>query len=191
MPTTLDVEKQRFEFGDSWKIAFKYDDTAFYRKDATKLQGQVDGKPVSTRAVDILAFHEPNGLLLLEAKDFRGHRIANKPRLKDGEVALEVAVKVRDTVAALVGAARSSVNAFPSVELAEALSTGREVTVVLWVEDDTQRDEFRAKQQLATLTGLLKEKLAWLNVRVFALSSRVANRLSHVTVTNLRGAGQP
>lgn len=191
MPTPLDVEKQCFEFGDQWTVAFKYDGSRFYREGSERLKGHVDEIPQSTRAVDVVALHEGIGLLLLEAKDFRGHRIANKSRIRDGEVALEVALKVRDTVAGLVGAARKPVNEFSSEVLADALKHGQVVTVVLWLEDDAQSDETRAKQQLTTLNALLKAKLAWLNVKTFVLSSRVKNRLSHLAVTNLPGAGQP
>jgi hypothetical protein len=190
MPTPLDVENQRFEFGDQWSAAFKYDDTTFYRKEAIRLQGDVDGVPQSTKAVDVVGLHDPSGLLLLEAKDFRGHRIANKPRI-EGEVAVEVAVKVRDTIAALIGASRKPVDEFPSEVLVTALQRGREVTVVLWLEDDTFRNKDRAKAMLSALNGVLKSKLTWLNVRTFVLSSSVANRLPHLAVSNLPGAGQP
>ncbi|MEQ1749797.1 MAG: hypothetical protein ABL974_10270 [Prosthecobacter sp.] len=190
MPTPLDVENQRFEFGDQWSAAFKYDDTTFYRKEAIRLQGDIAGVPQSTKAVDVVGLHDLSGLLLLEAKDFRGHRIANKPRI-EGEVAVEVAVKVRDTIAALVGASRKPVAEFPSEVLVTALQRGKEVTVVLWLEDDTFRNADRAKAMLSALNGVLKSKLAWLNVRTFVLSSSVANRLPHLAVSNLPGAGQP
>ncbi len=190
MPTPLDVENQHFEFGDRWTTAFKYDDTHFHQKEATKLQGEIDGVPHSTKAVDVIGLHEVSGLLLLEVKDFRGHRIANKPRV-EGEVSIEVAVKVRDTVAALAGAARKPVTEFPSVELAAALEQGKDVAVVLWLEDDTFRYVDRSKQKLSALNGVLKSKLSWLNVRTFVLSSAVPNRLNNLTVTNLPGAGQP
>ncbi len=40
MPKSLDVEMQRFVFGDRWTVAFKYDDSLFHQKEATKLQGE-------------------------------------------------------------------------------------------------------------------------------------------------------
>ena len=190
MPTHLDVENQRFEFGDQWSVSFKYDDTTFYRKEAIRLQAEIDGVPQSTKAVDVVGLHDTSGLLLLEAKDFRGNRIANKLRL-DGEIAAEVAVKVRDTIAALVGASRKPVDEFPSELLVAALQHGREVMVVLWLEDDSFRNADRAKQRLNTLNGVLKSKLAWLHVKTFVLSSSVANRLPHLVVSNLPGASQP
>ncbi len=190
MATPRDVENQRFEFGDQWSTAFKYDDTAFYRREAIKLQGDVDGVPQCSKAVDVVGLHELSGLLILEAKDFRGHRIDNKPRI-ESKVAVEVAIKVRDTIAALVGASRKPVDEFPSEVLVAALQRGRDVTVVLWLEDDAFRHADRAKQMLSALNGVLKSKLAWLKVRTFVLSSNVANRLPDLVVSNLPGAGQP
>jgi len=190
MPTQLDVENQRFEFGDEWSIAFKYDDTDFHQKHATKLQGMIDGTPYSTKAVDVVGLHNVSGLLILEAKDFRGHRIANKPRI-EGEVSVEVAIKARDTVAALVGAARKPVTEFPSGELAAALEQGKHITVVLWLEDDTYRNADRTRVSLGALTQRLKSLLSWFHARALVLSSSVPNRINHLTVTNLPGAGQP
>lgn len=170
-------------------LSFKYDDTNFYQKQATKLQGMIDGTSHSTKAVDVVGLHIASGLLLLEAKDFRGHRIANKPRIQ-GEVSVEVAVKARDTVAALLGAARKPVTEFPSGELAAALEQGKTITVVLWLEDDTFRNADRARVSLSALTQRLKSLLSWFNTRAFVLSSSVPDRINHLTVTNLPGAGQ-
>lgn len=189
MPTPLDVEKQRFNFGDAWTIAFKYDDSNFYRNRASKLQGDVDGIPVSAKAVDVVAMHHANGLLLLEAKDFRGHRIPNKCRINNKEVAVEVAAKVRDTVAALIGAARTDIVDFESQDLAIALGRGKTVSVALWIEDDSFRNISHAKAMLATLNSKLKEQLAWLGVKSIVLSSSTANRLPDLEVTNLAGTG--
>jgi hypothetical protein len=191
MPTPLNVENQRFVFGDRWTVAFKYDDTHFHQEEATKLQGTIDSVFHSTKAVDVIGLHKVSGLLLLEAKDFRGHRIANKQRIEKKEVSVEVAVKVRDTVAGLLGAARKPVTEFPSVELAAALEQGKKVAVVLWLEDDTFHNVDRAKQTLSALNGVLKSKLSWLNVQTFVLSSAVPNLLNDLAVTNLLGAGQP
>ncbi len=182
MPTPLKVEDQMFEFGDQWTVAFKYDDTTFYRE-------FVEHKLDETQAVDVVALSDSE-LLLLEAKDFRGHRIANKAKLK-GPIADVAARKARDTVAGLLGASRLAVNEFASEELAESLKRGREITVVLWLEDDTFKDERTAKVKVQALNGLLKQRLAWLNVRTFVLSSSVPNKINHLTVKNLPGAGQP
>jgi hypothetical protein len=198
MSTPLKVEKQCFEFGDRWSVAFKYDDSGFYRNGPERLKGDLVERssitakvvPQATRAVDVIGVHATDGLFFLEAKDFRGHRIANRHRI-EGEVALEVALKVRDTVTALIGAARKGVNEFPAEDVSAHLAQGKKVSVVLWLEDDTFHDGSRAKQKLGALNEVLKTKLSWLNVQTFVLSSAVPNRLNDLTVTNLPGAGMP
>lgn len=189
MPTPLKVENQKFEFGDRWTVAFKYDETDFYNKEAKQLGGKVKGGTPSARAVDLIGLHEVTGLLLLEAKDFRGHRIANKHRIP-GEVSREVAVKVRDTVAALVGAARKPETEFPADDLMQAFGQKHSVTVVLWLEDDTLRDVAKAKPTLSALNGVLKSQLSWLHAQTMVLSSAVPNRINDLAVSDLPGAGR-
>lgn len=198
MLTPLDVEKQTFTFGGSWTVAVKYDDLRFYRDGPERLKGELEERsnnatrivPQATRAMDVIGLHQEDGLLLLEAKDFRGHRIENKNRLQ-GQVILEVALKTRDTVSGLLGAARNGVTEFLSARFLAALQPGRKVTVVLWLEDDTFQDEQKTKAVLAQLNGLLKAKLAWMKVRTLVQSSRAPTKLRDLTVTNLPGAGQP
>jgi hypothetical protein len=197
MPISLEVEKQCFAFAAPWTIAIKYDDTAFYREGPERLKGDLTERsngntkviPQATRAVDVVALKVPDRLLLLEAKDFRGHRVENKHRMS-GEVILEAALKVRDTVTALVGAARQPVTEFSSEQMVSALGKGNDLIVVLWVEDDTLVDVPQAKRRLDTLSNMLKAKLAWLNAKVLVQSCQVPNRLNGLTVTDLRGAGQ-
>ena len=198
MPTPLDVEKQKFTFGDSWTVAFKYDDSRFYRGGPERLKGELEERsnneskviPQATRAVDVIGLHQEGGLLLLEAKDFRGHRIENKNRLQR-QIILEVALKTRDTVAGLLGAARSAVTEFPSEGLVAAMHADKTVTVVLWIEDDTFQEVQKTKAVLNQLNGMLKEKLAWMNVRTLVQSSHAPSKLRDLIVTNLPGAGQP
>jgi len=189
MPTALHIEKQSFTFGDNWPVAFKYDDTPFYLNGPQRINGELDGVNHGTKAVDIVALHSTAGLLILEAKDFRGYRIANKKRLTHREIVVEMALKVRDTVAGLVGAARQKTPDFDSAEIKKALNPGKELLIVLWLEDDGAKDALRWKQQLDTLTQEMKEKMKWLNARIFVLSHSTQNRLPDLQVANLSGAG--
>lgn len=190
MPISLTIEKQRFVFGDHWKIVFKYDDTKFYRDGPERLKGELEGQMQATRAVDVVGLHIESGLLLLEAKDFRGHRIANKTRIKHGEIIVEVALKVRDTVAGLIGAARQKISEFDSAAIKAACSAGKKLIIVIWLEDDASTNVLRWKQQLDILVQQMKAKMGWLNAKFFVLSHQTQNRLPHLTVTNLPGAGQ-
>ncbi len=178
MPTALQVEDQLFTFGDAWTSAFKYDDTDFYR---TKMEKHLP----QTKAVDVLAICHKQELLLLEAKNFRGYRIANKKRLSNGELAIEVALKVKDTVAGIMGALRSRISAFETV--GKSMITAEKLIVVLWLEDDTSRNLSEWKVCLDTINQKIKEHLAWLGpVRTLVLSSQTANRLPDLTVKNLK-----
>ncbi len=86
---TLTVDTLTFEFPDGWPV-IKYDDCHFYRNGPRKPEG--------TKAVDILAIG-PRGLFVIEATDFRGDRIEDKPKLVQ-----ECAQKIRDSLAILYGA---------------------------------------------------------------------------------------
>ncbi len=199
MPTPIEVEDQRFLFGDRWTVAFKYDDTDFYRKGPERLKGELTERtgdqlkviPQGTKGVDVIALHPHFGLLLLEAKDFRGYRIENKHRINRGEVAIETALKVRDTVSALIGAARHFVTEFPAQEIVAALNAKESVTAVLWLEDDTFKTPEETKAKLNQLNQQLKQKLAWLQVKTFVQSSRAAVIVPELSVSNRAGAGQP
>lgn len=190
MPTVLDIEKQRFTFSDRWKAAFKYDDTSFYRNGPEKLKGGLEGHPQATRAVDVVGLHDKAGVLLLEAKDFRGHRIANKRRITDAEIVVEAALKARDTLAGLVGAARKGCNEFAAADIWSAMEKPHPLLIVLWLEDDASANLLYWKQQLDTLAQRLKEKIGWMEARCYVLSSKTQNRLPDLSVTNLPGAGQ-
>ncbi|MBE2282180.1 MAG: hypothetical protein IAE77_01815 [Prosthecobacter sp.] len=193
MPLTLDVEKQSFEFDASWSSAFKYDDTTFYTGGPQRLQGALTkqsggttvSRPQGTKAVDVVGLRDTGGLLLLEAKDFRGHQAANAHRMS-GEVCLEVALKVRDTIAGIVGAARMAVVEFPAVQVAAALQPGPDLMVVLWLEDDLFTDPVKTASKLQVLNSLLKTKLTWLNARTFVVSSsKDAHLIPGLTVSDL------
>jgi len=191
MATAFAIEKQRFNFGDKWTVAFKYDDTTFYRNGPERLKGELEGHTQATRAVDVVGLHAAAGLLLLEAKDFRGHRVENKARIKHREIVVEIALKVRDTVAGLIGAARQNVSEFDSGEIKRACNRGKDIIIVLWLEDDASKDVLRWKQQLEVLTQEMKAKMSWLEAKFYVLSHSTQNRLPDLTVTNLPGAGRP
>ncbi len=179
MATPLQVEDQLFTFGDEWTIAFKYDDTPFYRTKVGKHLPQ-------TKAVDVLGVRPKQGLLLLEAKDFRGHRIANKKRLVGGEIAIEVAAKVKDTVAGVLGGFRGGEKGFESV--GKHVVSTEKLIVVLWLEDDTSQNAHEWKIRLDMINQKIKECLAWLGpIRTYVLSSQTYNKqVPDLKVTNLK-----
>lgn len=184
MSTTLDEGKQRFVFDVRWRV-FRYDDPA---SGYQALCEQIAG----TKACDFAGWFDGRIPYLIEVKDFRGYRIENKRRLTQRELALEVAQKVRDTIAGIISGCRRSDSERPWCDLAGCLTaseTEREVVVILCLEDDTSLNSHRWMAELKTQADLIKQKLNWLRVRVWAVSqSGNLHRLPGVTISNLSGA---
>ncbi len=94
----IKVDGAQFSFPNDW-IAEKYDEWAFYRKQFQNCAG-------GNKAVDITAIDQKNNTLwLIELKDYRSNR-----RTKSIDIADEVAIKARDTIAGLFAAARNASN---------------------------------------------------------------------------------
>jgi hypothetical protein len=135
MSSLIDEGKLRFEFESQWRVA-RYDGDektapahAFYQNQVSRLPG--------TKAVDFVGILVGEGGYLIEVKDFRGYRVQNKKRLSSRDLAIEVAQKVRDTIAGLVGAVRNETN--PSILTESGLllfKKSETVRIVLWLEDD-------------------------------------------------------
>lgn len=90
--TTLREGNLEHRFDSSW-TASKYDEWPFYRK-------HFDGAFGGNKAVDFVAQDSSETLWLVELKDYRVY-----PRTKSLELAEEIAVKVRDSLAGLFAAA--------------------------------------------------------------------------------------
>lgn len=175
----------RFDFDRTWQVV-KYDNEPAYR-DGIETLGQ-------TKAVDFVGQHDApktahhdaaKRLFFIEVKDFRRHRIENKERVSSGELANEVAHKVRDTIAGMIGAQRRRPDESIWGELVRALEHGHEIRVILWLEEDQPRGgkDIRADGRRSTLLKSLKARLRWLDAR--ALVESRATGLPGVTVTGL------
>ena len=181
----LDEDRLRFSFKPTWSVA-RYDGdkpggAAFYRNKVVQLPG--------TKAVDFVGVWEKKDGFLIEVKDFRGYRIQNKKRLRSEELALEVAQKVRDTVAGLVGAARNAATSEALVAVGLGLpDSRRSLLVVLWLEDDAQVDPRAWAEELNTLTTRLQGYLQWLTRRILVVSmSTHREKPPDVSVQNVPG----
>lgn len=185
MSSKFEEGNQQFEFDAKWKVE-RYDGRdgaaaeghAFYRAQVSRLPG--------TKAVDFVGILIGEGGHLVEVKDFRGYRIQNKKRLTSGELAIEVAQKVRDTVAGLVGAVRNETH--PSV-LTDAglllLKKSEPLRIVLWLEDDAAVNQQAWAEELNTLTTRIQGYLRWLTSRVLVVSgSTYAHKPPGLKVTN-------
>ena len=175
----FDEQALHFEFDDTWQV-IKYDDEPGYRDGIHKL-GQ-------TKAVDFLGQHHPaKRLFFIEVKDFRGFRVENKERVSSGSLADEVAFKVRDTLAGMIGAQRRRPDEAIWGELVRALEHGHEVRVILWLEEDKPRGrkDIRADGRRSTLQKDIQKRLHWLDARVLVEPRDTGARLPGVTVTGL------
>ena len=141
MSTVIDEGRIRFEFGASWRVE-KYDDHPDYRNGIQKLKHPAPGQGNDTTAVDFVGV-VGKSLILIEVKDFRGHQIDTKKRVGE-ELAAEVAFKVRDSVAGIIGAHRKSNTPETWEPFAAALaSRTKEVQIVLWLDQDRSSDHCR------------------------------------------------
>ncbi|NRD59216.1 hypothetical protein [Corallococcus exiguus] len=166
----LDVDGIEFDFEPFWR-AIKWDDEEAYRRGIGKLP--------TCKAVDLIGFGR--GLVaLIEVKDFR-HPDAEWSRVTNGSLAEEVAFKVRDTLAGVVGAARQH---SPEVwrDWAQAMHASPALRVILWFErPESFYSDPRRKDELQHFRDVLKKKLAWLTSDVFICSKSEAVRLPGVS----------
>ncbi|MFW5893968.1 MAG: hypothetical protein ACOCUY_02415 [Verrucomicrobiota bacterium] len=181
MPKSIQEGNLIFTFEDPWHVV-KYDEEAVFTKKLERLKGTVDGKQRDTVAVDFLA---ANGdmLAIIEVKDFRQHRIENQGRLRSGELAKEVAFKVRDTLAGIVAACRNQTTGPGWDPIAERLmARTKTLKVVLWLEQDPPASRYllKEKQMLSTFTQELKKRCKWLTPKVL-----VMNRNTHCGIPGL------
>ncbi len=95
----------RFEFGEEWTLVEQYDEHA----DFDEIKDAVS----ETKGVDFVGILQNEALYFFEVKNFRGHRISSKGRFRedDDPIWLEVAQKVRDTIAGIIGGNRMSLDA--------------------------------------------------------------------------------
>ncbi len=192
-----------FKFGPSWRVE-KYDEQPVHTKGIQAVHGPVrctnrdcaskDEKAsckscnrelgVGTKAVDFVAIREGEPYLI-EVKDFREHRIENKDRVRD-DLAVEVAFKVRDTLAGLVGAVHTGDKAVWPPLVAPILR--RAPNVMLWLEHDDDAPERRGDRarRISTLEDTLKRRLRWLSPHVSVTNREMASRRSDLVVDNLK-----
>ena len=169
---TLTVERLAFSFGKSWRIAEKWDDSTAYRDGIQRVQGKLDGSDEGTKAVDIIAVDD-NRLVLVEVKDFRPRRssgtspapsaLAYGGRWKS--VPLEIALKVRDTLAALVGVALGTDEPLASA-IRDRLTTRVRILACLVQERRPAEPDSKRKIREKQMRDSMRQKLAWLGLDV-------------------------
>lgn len=134
----------RFEFQGT--DASKYDEWCFY-------QNQFKNSCNGNKAVDFV-YVEANRIWLIEVKDYRRHR-----RIKTGDLADEVAIKVRDTLAGLAAAKNNATDTMERQLARRALQKAR-LSVVLHLEQPANSSKLFPKiVDPSKLQQKLKQKL--------------------------------
>lgn len=172
-------------------LVFQFDETAwshliFYdQRDDSKRpilpELEKINRAIGARSVEFLGILKKERLVFIEVKDFRGHRIENKPRLerKDEPLEIEIALKVKDTIAGIIGGARLSTSQQAVFkEYVRYLNNNKKIIeVVLWLEQDApvyplHIVEKRQRTRNFNLTKQLKERLNWLTPKVAVMSKK-------------------
>jgi len=141
------IDGVELNFPDQW-IVSKYDNWAYYRNQFQKI---ADGQ----KAVDILAIDTIEKILwLIEIKDYRNHR-----RTKLINLALEVALKTRDTLAG-VFAAKYIAGISEEKDTAKKCLSVKKIKVALHIElPDNNSKLFPNSNYLTNLKMDLKSKI--------------------------------
>ncbi len=166
-----------------WEVVkFDDQDNIDYHNVSNVIQG--------TRAVDFIGIHNASSLYFFEIKNFRKH--GNDPqsreRLANGaeELTSEIAQKVRDSVACIVGGSRNSTNSLQFWQDAlDIIKENKEFKIIAWIEEDVESDPYKLKTRktrLTTRNDKLKNKLKWLTSRVLTTSTIDGIEINGLTV---------
>lgn len=163
-----------FKFSDQWEV-YQLDKEADYREKICK-------NIPETKSVDFIGFNEKQKILLfVEVKSFRGFgNRTNIQRLtgENDDITVEVAQKVRDSLATVIGGARNSTNLSDTWKrYIDHLSNKKNLKVVSWVELDTSTEISlkRANVNMSTRRNVLRKRLTWLTSDVRILNTRNYN----------------
>lgn len=166
MPSITE-ELLTFDFPNGWQ-ASKFENWSFYRNQFQKTCG-------GAKAVDILAVEYTTCLWKIEIKDYRQHR-----RTKSIDLPYEVAMKVRDTLAALVSA-RVNANDDNEKALAQAALLCGRIRVVLHLEQPTKHSKlFPRAIDPAKVQQRLKQLIRAIDPHPLVLET---NRMNYVAWT--------
>lgn len=171
MTAALDTQTQRFTFGNSWSSAVSSDEEP-------DLQAIKRGLgTVSTKDVDFLALRGPHALYMIEVKDFRGYSGDLEEKTNSGTLVKHVTQKVRDSIPAIVGAYRTSLQPDKWKPFAHALTQRNvDLYVVLWLEeggpDGSSQMDAISKVGRDARQKELKQRLSWLTNNVLVEGRR-------------------
>ncbi len=176
--TTIREASLEFNFGTLWEVC-KYDENGSYYK--TLIEKKV--KP--TKAVDFLCLHRNFPLLMLEAKDFS----LGVPEMeKFDKIPNSVAIKVRDTIAGIVGGANQASDQEQSFFMDSYRKMANPPRVIYFFEDlaSPSRPPERTANKRDVLLKELKQHLRWLTREIVVVGLNDYRRfISDLTVRRI------
>ena len=161
---TFTEDRIEFSFDTAlWDIV-KWDDSPEFLGPLgiRRLNGELAQIPQGTKAVDFVGLHRDD-LYLFEVKDFRGHGPENAER-QEHELPLEIGLKVRDTIAGILGAQRIQPSPWLLRATAALRERARKLHVIAWIAEDRPRgSKARRVHNKTTLvrSAQLQQRLAW------------------------------
>jgi hypothetical protein len=168
-----------FEFDENWKAILQWDKHPAYRDGIKQLD--------HSKAVDVIGMCADDSIVFFEIKDYR---LSN--REKPMTLWVEFELKVRNTVAGLLGAGRRPQYASACAPILESLLKPHELKLVFWIEQPRasgKLDVLRKRHIVATGTAMKKvvEYVKWLDARVVHVSQEedYARLVPGLKVTNL------
>jgi len=164
----------KFTFDKNWKV-FKLDENI-----DCKLIKKLDG----TKDVDFLGILKEN-IYFIEVKNFRNYMLENQDKLKNfgNSLMIEVAQKVKDSLACIIGGKRNSIKdkLLWNNILNFVNDEQKVINVILWLEldnienqDNNIRNLNQNKRNIVnnrSYESRLKEKLNWLTNDVIILNT--------------------
>ncbi len=158
-----------FRFTEQWEV-YQLDLEPDYRE---KICRQVP----ETKCIDFIGFNQSKDILLfVEVKSFRGYgNRTNVQRLAgtNDDITVEIAQKVRDSLAVLIGGARHSTHLPDNwKKCIYQLNKDKALKVIAWVEMDISTANLlkRANVNMSTRRNELRKRLTWLTSDVQILN---------------------
>uniref|UniRef100_UPI004028E9D3 hypothetical protein n=1 Tax=Bacteroides cellulosilyticus TaxID=246787 RepID=UPI004028E9D3 len=173
----------KFVFDEKqWDVITQFDSETDYKKVKDKLKG--------TKSIDFLGTTDDN-IFFFEMKGFRGYQDQKsvKERLADNaeDLTTEIAQKVRDTLACLLGGARNSTNKSDIWQKCCRIVTesNKRLIVIAWIEEDAPNEAVRKRLKIKNTVrrDKLAQKLSWLTKRIFIMNSGTEENIAGLSVS--------
>lgn len=140
----IEESNLRFSFQDENWWVVKFDEDINYTKVIKNLQG--------TKGVDFVGIYNSDNLFFFEVKNFRNHTmdIQSQERLANGgeDLTTEIAQKVRDSLACIIGASRNATNNIEKWRsTCNLISTNKPFKIIAWIEEDIPNTPYKIKSR--------------------------------------------